>query len=241
MSSGDTKRGPTRGESVRPNEIVRGFTSRVRLKPRRDALTRARHDLRSLVHALVGYSSLLAAESHGALSKEQKGFVTHLQTAALEIGQLVDACVELSRPADAASSANVASTTLAALLARSHHCLTSNGVSCSPLQKSPIGQRELAIDADRFERGLLELARLVSSQGAEPCALSLYDQGASVLLTLCVAGRSSAHELESPDALANELSNRDFIRLKHAEALLTRDGAQLRLTCDRKYAELTLG
>src|SRR4051812_5411288 len=72
--------------------------ARVQYKPKRDALTRVRHDLRSLVHAVTGYSDLLATPSYGALSPEQMRFVSNVRSAAEQLQEMVDTCIELSRP-----------------------------------------------------------------------------------------------------------------------------------------------
>ena len=237
MSSSDSMRAPRRPDSDRA--ASRRFTTRVRLKPRRDALTRVRHDLRSLVHTVLGYSALLKTENHGALTEAQRAFVGHIQGAAQEIEQLVDVWLELSRPEGAAAPEGRAPIALAALLARSRHRLTTAQIASLPWIHRVPEQRPVAVDVDTLERALLEIARVVTREESEACLLSARDEGGRVVLALAMSG-ALIGELMAVDALDNELSNREFVRLKLSEVLLAREGASVLLSADARYAEVWL-
>src|SRR5688500_6149328 len=71
----------------------------TRFKPKRDAITRVRHDLRSLVHAMLGSSDLLEEPHYGSLTADQARFVGHLRSSAEHVQELVETCIELSRSA----------------------------------------------------------------------------------------------------------------------------------------------
>ena len=131
-------RTPEVGKRRSLSVLVRGAGARITLKPKRDALTRVRHDLRSLVHSVVGYSELLTEPRYGAISPEQARFVTHLRSAAEHMQELVDACIELSRPAYAAHEAlscELPSVSLVQLLRRPQW--RARFIWASPQQASP--------------------------------------------------------------------------------------------------------
>lgn len=237
MSSSDSMRAPRRPESDRA--LSRPFTTRVRLKPRRDALTRVRHDLRSLVHTVLGYSALLKTENHGSLTEAQRAFLGHIQSATREIEQLVDVWLELSRPEGAAPSESRAPIALGALLARSRHRLTTAQIETVPWITSVAEQRPVAIDVDSLERALLEIARVVMREESEACLLSAREEEGRVVLALAMSS-AMIGELVAVDGLDNELSNREFVRLKLSEVLLAREGTNVLLSADARYAEVWL-
>jgi signal transduction histidine kinase len=238
MSSSDSVRAPRRRDSVR---VASGaFTTRMRLKPRRDALTRVRHDLRSLLHTVLGYSALLKTEQLGSLNEQQKTFVSHVQTAALEIEQLVDVWLELSRPGGTPTSGITPPISFTALLARARHHVQNASIACGPWLSGLPPERSLAIDPDLFDRAILELARTVTRDTKEPCVLRVHETAGRVCISVAAASDAQSGELQSADALDNELSNRDFVRLKLSEVLLTRAGVTLLVSSDARYAELTL-
>lgn len=59
-------------------------------------LASARHELRSPLQSIQGFAELLGSESYGALSGDQHTFVQHILQGSLELGAVVEACLELA-------------------------------------------------------------------------------------------------------------------------------------------------
>lgn len=199
-------------------------------KPRRDALTRVRHDLRSLTHAVRGYADLLAAESHGPLNGSQQGFLAHVRSAALELERLVEMCVELSRP-DGAAASERTQLALGLLVTRVQRRLRAQELTCE-VRFDLSSDLVVETDAELLVEGLCELAAIVADDGPRACALSAGQHEGKLWLGLCRLDATDREANESPDALEDELSNRQFVRLRFAESLLRRAG--FRLTVDRE-------
>lgn len=237
MNSRDSNRAPSRRPpSVRAAALT--GTGRVRVKPRRDALTRVRHDLRSLVHAVVGYSDLLANDHYGPMGSEQRSFVEHVRAAASQLEELVDVCVELSRPSEQIPVA-ASSVAIGALVPRLRHHLASHALACDVQLAPALEGHSLAVDIELTERALLELARVVTRERAPSCVLRVHEQRGRLVLELAACRTTQPSELSSVDALENELINRDFVRVKLAEVLLARQSLKLRISPERDFVELS--
>lgn len=59
-------------------------------------LSSARHEIRSPLQSIQGFAELLGSESYGGLSEEQHTFVQHILQGSLELGSVVEACLELA-------------------------------------------------------------------------------------------------------------------------------------------------
>ena len=199
-------------------------------KPRRDALTRVRHDLRSLTHAVRGYADLLASESHGPLNGPQQGFVAHVRGAALELERLVEMCVELSR-ADGRCPSERTSSELGPVLTQIQRRLAAHEFACE-VRSAASPSLPLETDGELLAAALLELAAVVTGDCAKTCLLGARETEGKLWLELHGSVRSPVDANETADGLENELSNREFVRLKFAESLLRRAG--FRLFVDRE-------
>lgn len=240
MSSRDSTRAPAetcRVPSAQPLATTR--TSRVRIKPRRDALTRVRHDLRSLVHAVVGYSNLLANEQFGPLGSQQKAFVSHVRSAASQLEALVDACVELSQSPGFAAQ-EVGSLTLDLLVSRLARHLGAHAITCDVTLPPPLAARTVLADVELSERALLELARVITCDATRPCRLVVYEDDGRIVATFARRDATRPERLVAVDMLENELPNREFVRLKLGEVLLARQATRLAVSPELDYMELTL-
>ncbi|MDB4972394.1 MAG: multi-sensor hybrid histidine kinase [Myxococcaceae bacterium] len=59
-------------------------------------LASARHELRSPLQSIQGFAELLGSEAYGPLSEEQHTFVEHILQGSLELGSVLEACLELA-------------------------------------------------------------------------------------------------------------------------------------------------
>lgn len=226
-------------EPVRPL----GLTTRGRAlrKPRRDALTRVRHDLRSLVHSVVGYSDLLASASYGPLSAEQLRFVDHVRSAAEQLQELVDTCIELTRPAGEGAGLEPTKVPLGAALRHVQGGLAHEALRCALELTEAASQHECAFELPILLRAFRGLALVVSRDGTLPCTLRSASASPRVTVGLQIAeGACSSSPLCSLDALEDDVGNRDFVRLKLSEVLLSRLGIDLQLSRELDRCELTL-
>jgi len=224
--------------------LVRGAGVRITLKPKRDALTRVRHDLRSLVHSVVGYSDLLSEPRYGALSPEQARFVTHLRSAAEHMQELVDACIELSRPANDqhdARSAELPSTSLVQLLRRVRGAMSDRRLTCDLTLPAELESKMLTLDIGAMERALVGLALVITRDGTVSGCLHVSRRAARLVLTLRAVDVADGNALLAElDQLEDQIGNRDFVRLKLSEVLLSRQSGTLRVTTGLDAAEIEL-
>ncbi len=227
--------------SLRSLTLQPGF--RIRLKPRRDALTRVRHDLRSLLQSVVGYADLLAEPRYGALSSEQERFVNNVRQAAGHLQELVDTCIELSRPEnDNSRSLDAPQVQLGQLLARVRDTLNRHSLPCELAIAPELEPRALRLDVNMLERALSGVAGVVSREGERTLLLRASVSGERLVLTLSSEDAAQPVEgaLTELEALEDLLGNRDFVRLKLGEVLLCRLGFEVRFGMDAGCTELTL-
>jgi len=222
--------------------LIRATGSRINLKPKRDALTRVRHDLRSLVHSVVGYSDLLAEPRYGALSPEQTRFVTHVRGAAEHLQELVDTCIELSRPwAPDRGLLELPETPLGQLLRRVRNAFAERKLACDLSIPCELESRSVTLDASSLERALLGLALVVTRDGAVSCELSVSCIDNTVLLDVRASDAADgALPTATLDQLEDQVGNRDFVRLKLSEVLLSRQSCGLHISPALDAAQLCL-
>jgi K+-sensing histidine kinase KdpD len=224
--------------SLRALNVQPGF--RIRLRPRRDALSRARHDLRSLLQSVLGYADLLAQPRYGALTGEQERFLTHVRTAAAQLEELVDTCVELSRPAeDEARPLELPRVLVGQSLRRVRNTLVARAQCCDLSIAPELETRSMALDVNVLERALLGLVGVLTRDGAVTLQLRATLCEERMLLTLAASDAVDGVFVEL-EALEEQLGNRDFVRLKLAEVLLCRLGFTTRLSANVDCAELAL-
>jgi hypothetical protein len=204
-----------------------GVPRRLRLKPKRDALTRVRHDLRSLVHSVIGYSDLLAAPHYGSLSAEQARFVEHVRAAAEHLQELVDTCIELTRPDNDQFALELPQAPLGQVMRRVRNTLVMSGMVCDLTLASELESHMLTLDMAQLERALVGLSLFVTREGSMPGALSAAHEGGSLVLRLSVAEPAISLVHVALEQLEDQLGNRDFVRLKLSEVLLSRADAEL--------------
>lgn len=215
---------PTDEVGARPREL---------LKPRRDALTRLRHDLRSSVHSVIGYAELLENPTYGGLSPEQMRFLGHVRAAAAQLEELVDTCIELTSPPQRGSRPPVGTVPLSAALAHVKAGLASGPFSCSLDVAEAIAAYPCPHELPHLLRAVRSLALVVTREGERPCSLRAFASASSQPVVELGAGpQHDEITWSSVDSLEAELGNRDFVRLKLGEALLNRLGISLRVAAE---------
>ena len=230
--AGDGERSDTR-DQTRPSQVQ---------KARRDALTRVRHDLRSSVHSVIGYSDLLATPRYGSLSAEQARFLDHLRAAASQLEELVDTCIELTRLPETEARLPTGTVPLSAALKHIQAGLTSEPLVCDLEVEAEVAAHPCAHELPVFLRALRSLALVVTHEGALPCTLRAFATGSSApAVELWAGDQRGAVSWSILDALEAELSNRDFVRLKLGEVLLQRLGISLTITADLAACKLCFG
>lgn len=230
---------PKDGAPARPQGLA--MRTRALRKPRRDALTRVRHDLRSLVHSVVGYSDLLASPSYGPLSADQLRFVEHVRTAAEQLEELVDTCIELTRPSGESTGLEPTKVPLGAALRHVQAGLAHEALRCGLELADEASRHECAFELPILLRAVRGLALVVSRDGSRPCTLRGGSACPRVTVALHVAeGAPASGPLCSLDALEDDVENRDFVRLKLSEVLLSRLGIDLQLSRELDRCELTI-
>ncbi|HEX5657107.1 MAG TPA: histidine kinase dimerization/phospho-acceptor domain-containing protein [Polyangiales bacterium] len=222
--------------SLRSLTVQPGF--RIKLKPRRDALTRVRHDLRSLLQSVVGYADLLAEPRYGTLSSEQERFVSHVRSAASHLEELVDTCIELSRP-DNDNALEAPNVQLGQVLRRVCNTLKTRSLFCDLTLAPELELHTVAVDVNLLERAITGLVGVLTRDGAVALQLRVTLQDGRVWLTLHASDAPEhAQALTSVDTLEDQLGNRDFVRLKLSEVLLRRLGFSTRLGANVDCATL---
>jgi hypothetical protein len=213
---------------------------RIKLKPRRDALTRVRHDLRSLLQSVVGYTDLLAEPRYGSLTSEQERFVGNVRAAAQHLQELVDTCIELTRPENDNGRLEPPLVQLGQTLRRLRNALLERELCCDLTIAPELETRCMPLDVNVLERAVVGLASVLTREGAVTLHLRAVSSTNGLLLTLRASDAVDANALMPLDALEDQLGNRDFVRLKLAEVLLSRVGFRARVSANLDAAELAL-
>ncbi|HEY6881473.1 MAG TPA: histidine kinase dimerization/phospho-acceptor domain-containing protein [Polyangiales bacterium] len=213
---------------------------RIKLKPRRDAMTRVRHDMRSLLQSVVGYADLLAEPRYGALNGEQQRFVNHVRSAAEQLQELVDTCIELSRSEQDDTRLEPPLVQLGQSLRRVRNTWLARGLCCDLTIAPELETRAVALDVNVFERALCSLANVLTRDGGVTLLLRAALVGDHLVLTLRASDVPDAWgPLAALDTLEDQLGNRDFVRLKLSEVLLNKLGFSTRLSAVLDVAELS--
>ena len=209
-------------------------------RPKRDVLTRVRHDLRSLVHAVTGYSDLLASPTYGALSPEQQRFVAHVRQAADQLQDMTDACIELAQPANDQEALQRQLVQLESALRYVQAGLRAARIDCVLDLPPELSSFDVLLDGALLLRALKCLAAVITAGRTEPCLLSVRCHAGHLVLRIARADAATGESCEV-ETLTEQLGNRDFVKLKLAEVLLGRQDVALRVGHTVDFAELVLG
>ena len=190
-----------------------------------------RHDLRSLVHSVIGYSDLLSNAHFGSLSTEQTRFVSHVRSAAGQLRELVDTCIELTRPADG-ETPEWSRITAGSLARRLQSTFLEHEIACALQVEPASAERAVTVDLGPLERGLLAAALVVTRVSATECTLHVeVDASGRLHLRLeALDAAPTATYVASLDDITSDIDNRAFVRLKLCELLLGRQGIAMQVS-----------
>jgi hypothetical protein len=132
-------------------------------------------------------------------------------------------------------------TPLEQLLRRVRCALAERRLACDLSIPGELESESLSLDVSSLERALLGLALVITRDGAVSCELSASRRDETLLLTVraCDAAESAVSSA-TLDQLQDQVGNRDFVRLKLSEVLLSRQSCELRISPALDTAELTL-
>ena len=216
----------------------------------RDALSCVRHDLRCALHAVVGFTGLLASESYGPLNEDQLGFLEHIQVSSERLEALTDALGELSRGAAALPMDSLLPFQVGPILRQTLFALSAeHGYLAADIQVDPeLEDRRVRIDAGLLRASFSELTSALTRQYTVGLRLTATRRGPEAQVRLVAMGRPDrplwvvpdAPVLISVDQLGDHVDNRAFLSLKLAETYLLRLGARFSVGPSADLAEVTL-
>jgi signal transduction histidine kinase len=208
-------------------------------------LSSARHELRSPLQALLGFTELLEAGTYGALSAPQLAFIEHMRTAGKDLAHTVDACADLvsAMIAPKAVGSDPSTTELAAAVkAALAEPLAGTTVRASEAEPTPA--LRVRCEHGPLTRLLGELLAVVAQKSQAQVTLQSRDEGnGTVRVTLSADRRPTAEEalLTVDAALALGRASRALLFLKLAdEQLAPYGGRVLTLASQRDVVVLLL-
>lgn len=238
MGRGDSRRDP--GATPATSDDGK---SGLREKPVRSAIECMRHDARSSAHTLNGFLDLLQLGALGALSDEQRRAIKHVEVAAERMNELLESALEL---AEAKRALRPFETSRSCLVQAAQHVLYAVGKAAPATHftfAAADGSHELHVQMEhqRLQKLLsivLDVARSTSPAEIELRA-SRTDLHASLVVRAQGAPSGARHSSPNQnvatselDAMANAWSNREYVRLKRLESLLTRYKGRLLVAPD---------
>lgn len=207
-------------------------------------LSSARHELRSPLQALLGFTELLEAGTYGALSAPQLTFIEHMRTAGKELAQTVDACAELAMAmiAPRAPGSDPTSTGLAeAVQAALAEPL--QGTSARASEAEPTPAVSVRCEHDLLTRVLRQVLSVVGQKSQAHVHLRSHDESqGSLRVTVSSDRRPPAEEpwLTIDAALAQGKASRGLLLLKLAEVQLAPCGGRVLTTSSQRDVALFL-
>jgi hypothetical protein len=225
-------------------------------KPPKTAFDCVRHDARSATHTLQGFLDLFASSALGPLSPGQEQSLRHLYQAAGRINELLETTMDLAEEGRPQRPSELASASLREL---------TNQVATTLMRDRPGLSITFEPGAAAEQPGLVEPLALTK---VLQCLLELLadnHEGAAIVVRLAQTDLHSALTLlvsqpEPPistesvtqslpqrlglsadfESMAHDLRNRDYLRLKRCEVLLSRQRGRVLVTPDLSRVRVTL-
>jgi hypothetical protein len=197
--------------------------------PTHALISSARHELRSPLQSIQGFSELLATESYGALGKDQRVFVEHIIQSTLDLSRALDACFDLMQLELLQLSSAPSPVTFSTALSSALTLAQGNGarpVEVRPSQLEP----ELRVDLDtpNFRKAISAIITAIAPLLRGPVVLCTARQGGSIELLFGPDGGEGAVPLrDMPDLIRRGASSRALLWLRLACALLEQSGARV--------------
>jgi signal transduction histidine kinase len=201
----------------------------------REALSCLRHDLRSLLNSVVGFSELLGSGSYGPLTPAQSSFVDHLRNSAGKLNERFDVFVELSHQEEQRGS-NVDLPLFAAL----HHAFS--GYEVGLLIDEEIKQHRVTLDLSCFRRALERTVDLLTAHGsgALHCHATLQSGRVALLLDAREHADTPPHWFRHIDDVTDKVDSQTLIEIRLAQRLFERQDIALALDYSLFAAHLLL-
>jgi His Kinase A (phospho-acceptor) domain len=197
--------------------------------PTHALISSARHELRSPLQSVQGFAELLAAESYGALGKDQRVFVEHIIQSTLDLSRALDACFDLIQLELLQISSAPAPVALQGALSSALKLAQGNGarpVEVRPSQLEP----ELRVDLDtpNFRKAISAIITAVAPLLRGPVVLCTARRDDSIELLFGPDGDDGATPLRDlPELMRRGASSRALLWLRLACALLEQGGARV--------------
>lgn len=210
-----------------------------------------RHDARSATHALSGFVDLLQADALGALSAEQRRALAHIQAAAERLTEITESAIELSDIKRPLHASETTATCLAHVTQQVLYAVSRRAPELNLSFAAADGIESLRVEVEhdalrRLLQILLDLVtaslpsqidvRLSRTDLHASLVFSAYHEESSVL-TAVPSHKPASTDL---DAMASSFGNREYVRLKRCEALITRHKGRLLVTEDLARIRLML-
>jgi len=200
-------------------------------------LASARHELRSPLQSIQGFAELLDSEAYGSLTPEQHTFVEHIVQSSLELGRVIDGCIELAERELAHDEAPGTRVHVRAALAEAlEQVRSSTQVDVTAhFDDCSFGVRA-KLDAASVRRALSALCGAIAgTQKTLEATLGLDDDGYVALRFARPGATSQAPLLTVPQLIERRATARALLWLRLAQLLLAAQDATLRVSegCDR--------
>jgi hypothetical protein len=216
-------------------------------KPARSAFDCVRHDARSATHTLNGFLDLLASGALGPLSVAQEQSLSHLYQAASRISELLDTSIDLAEQGHTARTPELTYARLSSLVGHQiHGMMRERPGLCLSVELDIADEAPTLVEQGSFRTVLTSLVGLLTDNVSGSISLRIGQTDLHTSLTLytplpqdtptdasVTQSLPSRQGLSSDfEAMAHDLRNRDYLRLKRCEALLARQRGRLWVSPD---------
>lgn len=224
-------------------------------RPAKDTFDCVRHDARSATHTLNGFLDLFASGALGPLSAAQEQSLGHLYQAASRISELLDTSLDLAEQGRSARPVELSSARLSSLVGHTAHGMMLERPSLAlSIELDVADEAPTLLDPTSFRTVLTCLIGLVADNVSGAICLRIGQTDLHTSLTLYTPPQEEPLNEESItqslparqglsadfEAMAHDLRNRDFLRLKRCEALLARQRGRLWASSDLARVRLSL-